>query len=148
MNLKRRSVGWASTLLGGAALGIAIVRQRRGSGSSGLLKGKVVLVTGGSRGLGYAIAQRVAFLGGRLVLVSRHSEELQRAKDHLVAEYAIAARDVMIQPCDVSIPEEIQEVVTAATLYFGQIDVVVNNVPESSLLAQWRARPWVASRRR
>jgi short-subunit dehydrogenase len=33
----------------------------------------------------------------------------------------------MIQSCDVSAPEEIQDVVTAATLYFGQIDVVVNN---------------------
>jgi short-subunit dehydrogenase len=127
MNFNRRSVGWASALLGGAALGIVIVHRRRESSLAGLLKGKVVLVTGGSRGLGYAIARQVALLGGRLVIVSRHAEELYRAKGHLLAECGIGAKDVMVLPCDVSVPEEIQEVVTAATSYFGQIDVVVNN---------------------
>ncbi len=127
MNSKRHSVGWAGALLGGAALGIAIVRKRRASRLAGQLKGKVVLITGGSRGLGYAIAQRVALLGGRLVLVSRHAEELHRAKDRLLAECGVAEKDVLILPCDVSVPEQIQQVVTAATSYFGQIDVVVNN---------------------
>jgi short-subunit dehydrogenase len=127
MNSKLRSVGWSSVLLGGAALALAIVRRRRETNAARLLKGKVVLITGGSRGLGYAIAQQLAALGARLVLVSRHADELRSAKDRLLKTAGVTSQDVMVLPCDVSVPQEIQEVVTAATAYFGRIDVVVNN---------------------
>jgi short-subunit dehydrogenase len=127
MNVKLSTVGWSSAFLGGAALALGVVRRRRESNAARLLKGKVVLITGGSRGLGYAIAQQLASLGARLVLVSRHADELRRAKDHLLETGGISAKDVMVLPCDVSVAGEIQEVVTAATTYFGQIDIVVNN---------------------
>ncbi len=91
------------------------------------LRGKVVLITGGSRGLGYAIALELASLGARLVLTSRHIDELEGAKANLVAAGNVTAEDVLIHASDVSVPSQIQEVIAAATARFGRIDVVVNN---------------------
>src|ERR1700760_3282556 len=77
MNINRRSVG---ALAGAAALAFAFGRRQRIKKGTRELKGKVVLITGGSRGLGYAIALELASLGARLVLTSRHVNELERAK--------------------------------------------------------------------
>jgi short-subunit dehydrogenase len=91
------------------------------------LRGKVILITGGSRGLGFALAEELASLGVRLVLTSRHGEELERAKARLVADGRTTAANIYVQASDVSVPQEIQGVVGAATERFGRIDVIINN---------------------
>jgi NAD(P)-dependent dehydrogenase (short-subunit alcohol dehydrogenase family) len=127
MNMDRRSVSWSTLLAGAAGVAFAIARQKKNASAVRELRGKVVLITGGSRGLGFAIAEELAPLGARLVLTSRHGEELERAKTRLLASGCAAAEDVLVQVSDVSVPEEIQEVVNAATAHFGRIDVIINN---------------------
>ena len=91
------------------------------------LKGKVVLVTGGSRGLGYAVARELALSGARLALTSRHADELERARARLLASGCAAPADVWVYPCDVSVEATVREMVAAATAHFGRIDVLVNH---------------------
>jgi len=127
MNMDRRSVGLSAALIGAAGLAFALVRKQRESDAVRELKGKVVLITGGSRGLGFAIAMELASLGARLALTSRNYNDLEAAKAGLVATGQIAPENVWVQASDVSLPSQIQEVVTAATAHFGRIDAVVNN---------------------
>jgi short-subunit dehydrogenase len=124
MKINRRSVG---ALVGAAALAFAFTRRQQNSRAPRELRGKVVLITGGSRGLGYAIALELASLGARLVLTSRHIDELERAKALLVATGKVAAQDILIHASDVSVASQIQQLAAAATTHFGRIDVVVNS---------------------
>jgi NAD(P)-dependent dehydrogenase (short-subunit alcohol dehydrogenase family) len=124
--MTRQSLGWSAALIGVGGAALAVAQQRKASFAQ-KLRGKVVLVTGGSRGLGFALAEELASLGVRLVLTSRHGEELERAKARLVADGRTSASNIFVQASDVSVPQEIQDVVTAATERFGRIDVLINN---------------------
>src|SRR5687768_13640627 len=61
-------------------------------------RGKVVLITGGSRGLGLVLARQFAEEGARLAICARDPEELTRAVDDLAARGA----EVLAVPCDVT----------------------------------------------
>jgi NAD(P)-dependent dehydrogenase (short-subunit alcohol dehydrogenase family) len=127
MKIDFGSAGWPAALLGMASLTYAIVRQQRVSKAMQELKGKVVLVTGGSRGLGYAVACELALAGARLALTSRHADELEHARARLLASGCAAPADVWVYPCDVSVEATAREMVAAATAHFGSIDVLVND---------------------
>ena len=86
-----------------------------------------MLITGGSRGLGFALALELGALGCRLVLVARDGDELERAKAALVESTGVDPAQVLLQVADVSRPEQIRVCVEEATAYFGQIDVLINN---------------------
>ncbi len=87
------------------------------------LEGKVVLITGSSRGLGLTIAEKFALAGAKLVMCARDEEELARTRAQ-VAEFGTR---VLTIPCDVSDPEQVKHCVEQATAHFGQIDILVNN---------------------
>jgi NAD(P)-dependent dehydrogenase (short-subunit alcohol dehydrogenase family) len=87
------------------------------------MSGKVVLITGGSRGLGFAIAQEFAALGCRIVICARDNAELERA----AAELRRNAIEVLGIECDVADQEQVNSMVSRATERFGRIDVLVNN---------------------
>jgi short-subunit dehydrogenase len=127
MKIDRSLRGWSAALLGVAGLSYAIVREQRVSKALRELKGKVVLVTGGSRGLGYAVARELALSGARLALTSRHADELERAKARLLTSGCAAPADVWVYPCDVSLEPTVREMVAAAAAHFGRIDVLVND---------------------
>ncbi len=85
--------------------------------------GKVVLITGGSRGLGFTMARQICAEGGRVVLLARDKDELHRAHDQLVAE----GGDVAIIPCDLLDRAQIEAAVHTVVSRFDCIDVLINN---------------------
>lgn len=87
------------------------------------LEGRVSLVTGGSRGIGFAMATGLARAGSDLVIVSRNKEKLEEAADRLSG---YGTRVVPI-PCDVSEADQVKSMVDQATAEFGSIDVLINN---------------------
>jgi NAD(P)-dependent dehydrogenase (short-subunit alcohol dehydrogenase family) len=90
---------------------------------AGELRGKVVIITGGSRGLGAAIAQVLGEDGARLVLADI---ALERAEDRcaVLSESGIEA---MALPLDVGDEAQVRSVVEQVRERFGRLDVVVNN---------------------
>jgi len=87
------------------------------------LHDKVVLITGGSHGLGLALARRFAQEDTKLVLCARSKEKLDRAAEDL----ARTGAEVFTAACDVSDRLQVEALVTAALDHFSRIDVLVNN---------------------
>jgi 3-oxoacyl-[acyl-carrier protein] reductase len=87
------------------------------------LEGKVVLVTGGSRGIGAAISRRFASLGSRVAIVYRSNQE---AAQKLTDELAGSKRSCIALKGDVAEPDDIKAVVASTVEHFGGIDVLVN----------------------
>jgi NAD(P)-dependent dehydrogenase (short-subunit alcohol dehydrogenase family) len=85
--------------------------------------GKVVLITGGARGLGLVLAREFAAEGARIAICSREREELAVAKEDLESRGA----EVFEAICDVTVQEEVNHLVRDVCMRFGQIDVLVNN---------------------
>jgi NAD(P)-dependent dehydrogenase (short-subunit alcohol dehydrogenase family) len=91
------------------------------------LKGKVALVTGGSRGLGLQIAQGLGEMGAKIAVSARKSAELASAKAQL-AEHGIDAFTVVN---DLSQSEQVPALVDAVVAHYGTIDILVNNAGTS-----------------
>ena len=87
------------------------------------LRGKVVFVTGSSRGLGLLLARQLAREGARVVLCARDQAELDRAFQELSARGA----HVLAVPCDVTRQDQVQAAVNAVLARWGRIDVLINN---------------------
>src|SRR5918993_1025830 len=109
------------------------------------LAGKVAIVTGGSRGLGFAAAKALVAEGAHLVVCARGAEALKSAAEDLQAAAASGGR-VTFVVADVSTEAGNQKVVDAALKEFGRIDVLVNNVGtaqgaglEATSDADWQA---------
>ncbi|WP_343628277.1 SDR family oxidoreductase [Roseateles sp.] len=104
------------------------------------LQGQVALITGGSRGLGAAIAQVLGEAGMRVVLADI---DLERAKDRaaILGELDIQAVPVSL---DVSDPRQCQEVVAAVARDFGRLDVLINNaaVDVTAPLSELAVEDW------
>ena len=96
------------------------------------LRGKVALVTGGSKGLGKAMALGLAEAGARLFLCSRHADELAAAGQEIAAATGV---EVAWDTADMSRRDECDRLAQAALACFGQIDILINNagsnVPQS-----------------
>lgn len=84
------------------------------------LKHRVAIVTGASRGIGYAIAQTLAAEGMRLVLAARSREALESLASSLPTE-------CLVHACDLREPDAAGKLVAATIEEFGQIDLLVNN---------------------
>jgi 3-oxoacyl-[acyl-carrier protein] reductase len=87
------------------------------------LEGKVAVVTGASRGIGLAIAQRLGEMGAKLGLCSRDPKKLEAATQQL----RIVAAAVFAMPVDVTRADQISSFVQAAQKSLGPIDILVNN---------------------
>jgi NAD(P)-dependent dehydrogenase (short-subunit alcohol dehydrogenase family) len=88
-----------------------------------VIRGKVFLITGGSRGLGLVIAREVCARGAKVVLLARSLEELARAEDDLLKRGA----QVLAIACDLQDLVHIEAAVRRTVDYFGRIDALVNN---------------------
>lgn len=106
------------------------------------LDGKRAVITGGSRGLGYAMAQALAEAGADLVLVARDPETLNQARSHLLA----TGRQVETVVGDLANPDGTTAVCDTILQRFQPIDILINNVggrriniaTEQMPLADWQ----------
>ena len=90
------------------------------------LTGKVVVITGGSRGLGLEIARVCGARGARLVLAARNHAELEAAAAELVGS-GVRPEWIRVHACDVTEEAQVQELIACATGFWGRVDVLVNN---------------------
>jgi NAD(P)-dependent dehydrogenase (short-subunit alcohol dehydrogenase family) len=88
------------------------------------LDNRVALVTGGSRGLGFAMAEAFAHAGADVVIASRKADRCREVADRLSTE---TGRRVVGYGCHVGRWEELPELVDAVYDSFGRLDVLVNN---------------------
>jgi 3-oxoacyl-[acyl-carrier protein] reductase len=95
-----------------------------------LLSDKIVLVTGGGSGFGYAIASRFILLGAKVIITGRNEEKLKKAVSSIGGDNI---QYLIWDICDVSIAKQkLQE----ANSIFGQINVAVNNA------GVWTPKKW------
>jgi 3-oxoacyl-[acyl-carrier protein] reductase len=85
------------------------------------LSGKVAIVTGGSRGIGHAIARALAAVGAKVAILARDGAKAQEAA------HALANGAARGYACDVADATQVETTITAVDRDFGQIDVLVNN---------------------
>jgi short-subunit dehydrogenase len=114
--------GVAGTVAGIGAAVIAREVWKRARAVPGFA-GKVVVITGGSRGLGFAIAQEFAMRGAKIVICGRNEEILHEAEQRLLA----MGVPVLATRCDISQRNEAELLIQQATERFGRVDVLVNN---------------------
>ena len=106
--------------VGALLVGARIARSRRAIG----FDGRVVVISGGSRGLGLVMARRFAAERARLVLLARDERELDRAKRLLEEEHGA---DVLAIRCDVRRRGEVRAAVVRTLEERGSVDVLINN---------------------
>lgn len=109
--------------LAGAVVGLGLAAREFLKWRNTLdLEGQVVLITGSSRGLGFALAREFGHKGAHLVICARNEQELERARQKLAQQGA----DVLAIPCDVTQPDQIRKLVAQATAHYGRVDILVN----------------------
>ena len=127
----RSKIAMGSTILASTgvacagALVIAALEHR--ARKSRKLDGRVVLITGASRGLGLAMAEEFGRRGARLALTARDAYELERARTQLLTRNAARAEDVFVFPADLVRQEDAAQLIKVTTAHFGRIDILVNN---------------------
>lgn len=87
------------------------------------LLGRCAIVTGGSRGIGFSIAQSLVLAGAKVVICSRNKRELQKALDLLNREKKVAFGKL----CDVSKANDCKNLIEFAKVKLKKIDILVNN---------------------
>jgi NAD(P)-dependent dehydrogenase (short-subunit alcohol dehydrogenase family) len=104
------------------------------------LDGTVTLITGGTDGLGAALAERLVEEGGRVAICGRDPDRLAAAHERLAA----AGGDVVAVRADVTVPGEVEAFVGAALDSWGRVDALVNNAGRSAtgLLAEVGDDAW------
>jgi NAD(P)-dependent dehydrogenase (short-subunit alcohol dehydrogenase family) len=117
---QHKTVRFGGPLFTAAFLALTGVMWRRRAAD---LSGQVVLITGGSRGLGLLLAREFGRQDCRVAICARDEAELARAADDL------AQRDIdaLTVRYDVSDPAQIRAMTEAVTAHFGRIDILVNN---------------------
>ena len=88
------------------------------------LKGKVAIVTGGSKGLGLAMAAGLASAGADIMLVNRNLEEGSKAAESIENAYPVKS---LAYSADITQEDQTQAMAEAAIQHFGRIDILINN---------------------
>jgi len=107
------------------------------------LKGKVAVVTGGSRGIGKAIALELAKYGASVVVNYASSST---AADNVVAEITSVGGQAIALQADVSQADQVEALINATTEKFGRVDILVNNagITRDTLLLRMKPEEWQA----
>lgn len=94
---------------------------------AGAVRGKVVLITGASSGIGRAAAIKVADAGATVLLVARSIEKLEETKEEIIAAGGVAH----IHRCDLADIEDVARMAEEVLTYHGHVDILVNNAGRS-----------------
>lgn len=89
------------------------------------LKDKVAIITGGSTGIGYAIAKAYLKEGAKVVIASYNKEEVEDSIKELSETYN--KENLLGIKCDVKLSEDVKQVVKDTMDKFGRIDILINN---------------------
>jgi 3-oxoacyl-[acyl-carrier protein] reductase len=105
------------------------------------LSGRVAVVTGSSRGIGSAIAVKLASLGAKVVVNYNSSED---AAQEVVRQIAAKGGEALAVQADVKDPEQAKALIAAAQDSFGSLDILVNNVgiTRDTLLMRMKEDDW------
>lgn len=122
MHMKGKTWKWTALTLTGLGAVVALQTTRRRARRLDF-KNQVVLITGGSRGLGLVMARQLAAEGARLALLARDEQELAQARQHL-AEYG---PELLVFPCDIKDQTQATEAIERVVNRFGRVDVLINN---------------------
>ncbi len=95
------------------------------------LKGKRVLITGGSSGIGFASARRALAYGARLILVARHEDKLRECRQVLATAYPAFEHNIDTYACDLSHLEECDALVSYVEQSYGEVDILFSNAGRS-----------------
>ncbi|MBA3553276.1 MAG: SDR family oxidoreductase [Gemmatimonadales bacterium] len=120
IRMSSRSSTAALAAVAGAAAVVAVRAARR---EEFKLRGRTVLVTGGSRGLGLALARETAAQGARVAICGRDLDALDRAESAL----ARIAADVIAVECDVGDRAAVRAMIADVTRRLGPVDMLINN---------------------
>ncbi len=88
------------------------------------LAGRTALITGGSKGLGFAMAAGLASAGADVMLVSRHLDEAQAAAANIARDFG---RKSIGYATDVAVPEQVDAMLAAAGRALGKVDILINS---------------------
>ncbi len=91
---------------------------------NGLLKNKVAIITGGSRGIGKAIAERFAREGCNLMIAARTSQELDQTAHEIQTKFQAK---VLKHQTDISNESDVDSMIQSTIAEFGKIDILINN---------------------
>jgi NAD(P)-dependent dehydrogenase (short-subunit alcohol dehydrogenase family) len=108
----------------GAGAGLAALALLRDGNCA--LRGHVALITGGSRGLGLALARTFADEGCRIAICARDAAELAAARRDLESRGA----EVITAECDVGDRRQVEQMLDRVLRRYGQVDILVNNAGE------------------
>jgi NAD(P)-dependent dehydrogenase (short-subunit alcohol dehydrogenase family) len=111
---------WTAALGVGALTALAVSRKTKPSFD---FRDQIILITGGSRGLGLVLARQLVAQGAKLAICSRSADELSVAKKDLTSLGA----EVFDVVCDVRIQSEVEQMIERVCNHYGQIDVLINN---------------------
>ncbi|HUZ29813.1 MAG TPA: SDR family NAD(P)-dependent oxidoreductase, partial [Solirubrobacteraceae bacterium] len=104
-------------LLGATSPGVSDGKLRKSA------RGKIVLITGASSGVGEASARRLAAAGATVLLVARRAELL----DQICRDIERSRGSAFAHPCDMSDPDQVHELAAAVLAEHGHVDVLVSN---------------------
>ncbi len=110
--------------LAGVGLAVFGLARRR---DPQFFSGKAVILAGGSRGLGLAMARLLHAEGARLALLARDADELDRARRDLTGGNGASSSEILTVPCDLAQPDQIKAAIAQAAAHFGGVDVLINN---------------------
>ena len=88
------------------------------------LTGRSAIITGGSKGLGKAMAAGLASAGASVLVSSRHGDEAAEAAEEIASDHGQQAISI---EADVTSPEQVEAMVQAALDAFGKVDILINN---------------------
>jgi short-subunit dehydrogenase/thioester reductase-like protein len=94
---------------------------------AGAVRGKVVLITGASSGIGRATAVKVADAGATVLLVARSIDKLEETKDEIISAGGVAH----IHRCDLADVDDVARMAEEVLTYHGHVDILVNNAGRS-----------------